>query len=128
MWAPSHAVRKPSRRKCGEDAQKGIEGVQFDRLSSTTDCLTAGPGPVQAAALVLFSICLIAGPKGRSASQYSFHGLIFRSNAGAVRSVNRVGSSPAFTLPQLSGMDTVAPSRARVESGATAVAVRSLRK
>jgi len=51
-----------------------------------------------------------------------------RLGAGAVRTVNRLGSRPAFTCGQPIGMDTSAPSRARGENGATAVEVRSLRR
>ena len=47
---------------------------------------------------------------------------------GAVRTVKRLGSRPFLTALHSSGMDTVAPGRARGLSGATAVAMRSLRK
>ena len=50
------------------------------------------------------------------------------TSAGAVRRVKRLGSRPAFTWLQSSGIDTVAPGRARGDSGATAVEVRSLRR
>ena len=42
--------------------------------------------------------------------------------------VNRSGFSVAFTSFQWTGIDTVAPGRARVDNTATAVAVRSLRR
>lgn len=47
---------------------------------------------------------------------------------GTVRTVKRLGSSPTLTWLQLSGIDTVAPGRARGDSGATAVAILSLRR
>ena len=47
---------------------------------------------------------------------------------GAEWMVKRLGSSPDFTDDQASGMETGAPGLARGESGATAVAVRSLRR
>ena len=61
-------------------------------------------------------------------SQYSFHAALFLISAGAVRTVNFFGSRPFFTCAQVSGMETVAPSRARGDSGATAVDMRSLRR
>jgi len=55
------------------------------------------------------------------------HGLSRANSAGTVRSVKRLGSNPERNCGRRSGIDTVAPGRARGDSGATAVAMRSLR-
>ena len=52
----------------------------------------------------------------------------FATERQAVRIVKRCGSRPDFTWLQLSGIETGAPGRARGDNGATAVAVRSLRR
>src|SRR5580704_7335100 len=57
-----------------------------------------------------------------------FQAVLFASSVGAVRIVKRLGSRSALTSVQVRGIDTVAPDRARGESGATAVAIRSLRR
>jgi transcription-repair coupling factor (superfamily II helicase) len=56
------------------------------------------------------------------------HAVEVPSSFGTVRIVYRLGSSPALTCVQFSGIDTVAPRRARGDKGATAVAIRSLRR
>ena len=62
---------------------------------------------------------------GGSSLHQSSQGFDF---ARTVRRVNRVASNPFFTCPQLRGIDTGAPGRARGDHGATAVAIRSLRR
>ena len=76
----------------------------------------------------IFAMRFMAAFKDRSESRYSFHAVHFAINAGTVRTVKRVGSRPFFTWLHVSGIETGAPSRARGESGATAVDIRSLRK
>ena len=85
-----------------------------------------GSGKVYAA-LALFNR-LIAGPNGRSASQQSSHAALLPIRPGAMRTVKRVGSKPDRICVHSNGMETGAPSRSRGDSGATAVAIRSLRR
>lgn len=75
-----------------------------------------------------FASFSMAARNGRSQSQYSFQAWLFAISFGAVRRLNRCGSRPAFTALQGSGMETGAPVRARGDRGATAVAMRSLRR
>jgi len=58
----------------------------------------------------------------------SFHGSGFFSRASAVWRLNVDGSSRAFTWPHDRGNAMPAPGRARGDQGATAVAMRSLRR
>ena len=78
--------------------------------------------------LFAFISRFIATVSERSDLQYSFHAALLASSAGAVLTVKRLGSRPFFTWFQVIGIDTGAPFRARGESGATAVAIRSLRR
>src|SRR5437763_15581234 len=71
---------------------------------------------------------LIAGLIDRAASSYPSRALVRANSAGTVRTVKRLGSRSPRTWAQVTGIDTVAPSRARVDSGPTAVDIRSLRK
>ena len=50
------------------------------------------------------------------------------TDRGTVRTVYFLGSRSALTCAHVSGIETVAPGRARGERGATAVAMRSLRR
>mgnify|MGYP006873476887 CR=1 FL=1 len=77
--------------------------------------------------VVFASMRTIAGNVG-SFRPYSFHAALLLISAGAVRTVKAFGSRPCFTCAQASGIETVAPARAGRLSGATAVAMRSLRR
>jgi hypothetical protein len=70
----------------------------------------------------------MACAKDRADSAYRSHGLDFASKAAPVRTVYRAGSSAGFTSFQCTGMEIGAPARAREDSTATAVAVRSFRR
>ena len=62
------------------------------------------------------------------ASQYSAHALLLRKSVGTVRIVYVAGSRSDFTCAQVSGIETGASGSPAGDSGATAVAMRSLRR
>ena len=70
----------------------------------------------------------IAGLIDTAASSYPSHAFVFANSAGTVRTVYFFGSRSPRTCGQVSGIETVAPSRARGDSTATAVESRSLRR
>src|SRR5579859_1634356 len=70
----------------------------------------------------------IASEREPALAAYSFHGSLFLSRCGAVLTVNEGGDRSFFKSRQATGIDTVAPSRARGDSSATAVDTRSFRR
>lgn len=70
----------------------------------------------------------MAALSGLSPSQYSSHAVSLRTRDGTLRTVNLAGSRPFFTWFQVIGIETGAPGRPRGDNGATAVAIRSLRR
>src|SRR4051794_32275394 len=71
---------------------------------------------------------LIADFIDEAASSYPSQAVVLARSGGTVRMVKRFGSRSPFTCAQVSGIETVAPSRARGDNGATAVDIRSLRR